>query len=507
MSIDMFRVLSKGQYDTDFSFLNYNSQFPSKEVQGRNVVYRFRHKQYSGEYARNKNLIAMINNIESEIPYKVISTNYFKLLSNKMTDLIFNNEINIKTGDIEKDKLINKLVERTNWRDAARRAFKMCTEYGDACIKTSKNGASAFSPLNCFKVVDESDISKIKAFVMYEPLYTKDFNTSTLRYMRFEIHFKGKIYECVRDYIGGFGGGTVGNNAEVKYKDRIIPKDGIWYNTGIDDCELVQWLTINQEVDGVYGESIYQDIQDIVFAIEHRLSINQHLLNNSMTPFLIVGASMIDVETDANGVDHMSLKLVEGKFLVSTGDGDNVKPVELNYNLTNSENMINILQSFLYELSEMGKTYLTGEYSGQISEESLNNIIKSAIDKGNRLITEMYTSFRDSIYCLCKLNGINILKEDITVVFNVGRTDDDKQVSEVCKILVENDILSKATVRERYFGYNKEQSENEDKQIRIEKEKSSQQYVEKTFNDNKLNNENYNEENEENKEGITNEVD
>ena len=471
--VDMYRVLSKGQYDNDFSFLNYNSSFPSREVQGRNAVYRFRHKQYTGEYARNKNLIARINDVESEIPYKVISVNYFKLLTNKMTDLVFNNEINIKTGDVIRDKEIAKLIERTNWIKSIRKAFKLCTEYGDACIKTYKNGVSSFSPLNCFKVVDESNIEKVKAYVLYEPLYTNIGGVKNLRYMRFEIHFKGKIFECVRDYIGSFAGGTVGLPVSVKYKDRIIPKDGIWYDTGIDDCELISWLSINEEADGVYGESVYQDIQDIVFAIEQRLSINQHLLDNSLTPFLIVGADMIETYHDGNNIEHRRLKLIDGKFLASFGDGDNVKPIELNYNLTNSENMLGILQSFLYEISEMGKTYLSGEYSGNISEETLNNTIKSAIDKGNRLITEMYYSFRDSLYVLCKLNDIDINKEDITIIFNIGRTDDDQKVADICKTLIESGVLSKATTREKYFGYNKEQSDEEEKQIEYEKNSSN----------------------------------
>ena len=122
----------------------------------------------------------------------------------------------------------------------------------------------------------------------------------------------------------------------------------------------------------------------------------------------------------------------------------------------------------------MGKTFLSGEYSGNISEESLNNIIKSAIDKGNRLINEMYAGFVDSLYCLCKLNGIDLKREDITIVFNVGRTDDDKAVADVCTTLVQNKILSKATVREKYYGYNKEQSDNEDLQIALESGESIQ---------------------------------
>ena len=83
MALDMFRLLSKGQYDTDFSFLNYNSKFPSAEVQGRNAIYRFRHKQYTGEYANNKNLITQekidqlllgdrLNNINNEFITKYL---------------------------------------------------------------------------------------------------------------------------------------------------------------------------------------------------------------------------------------------------------------------------------------------------------------------------------------------------------------------------------------------------------------------------------------------------
>lgn len=505
MALDMYRLLSKGQYDTDFSFLNYNSKFPSAEVQGRNAIYRFRHKQYTGEYANNKNLIARINGIESEIPYKVISINYFKLLSNKMTDLVFNNDISIKTGDIVRDKKVNTLIEKTGYVDSIRKAFKMCTEYGDACIKTNVNGLSAFAPTHCFKVVDESDITKTKAYVLYEPLYTKYSGVKQLRYIRFEIHFKGKIYECARDYIGMYNGGTVGSPVSIKYKNRLIPKEGVWYDTGIDDCELVQWLSINEEADGVYGESVYQDIQDIVFAIEQRISVNQHLLDNSMTPFIIVGADMVDSEVDSSGVEHTTLKLVNGKFMISSGDTD-VKSVELNYNLDNSENMLGILQSFLYELSEMGKTYLSGEYSGNISEETLNNTIKSAIDKGNRLITEMYTAFRNSLYVLCKLNGININKEDITINFNVGRTDDESKVSEICKTLIDSKILSKATVREKYFGYNKEQSEEEDKQIKIENSNTNKQDVNKSIIENDSTNSVIENKNNENKEEQQNEV-
>lgn len=468
MTVDFYRLLSKGKYDTDFSFLNTGSEFPSKEVQGRNIVYRYRHKQYTGEYARNKRLIARIQDREQEIPYKVISLNYFKLLTNKMTDLVLNNDIVVKTGDIERDKLVNKIIRKYNVINTFRKSFKMCLEYGDACIKTNKKGVSAFNPLNAFKVVDESNSNNVKAIVLYELLYDKNDKTKTYRYIRFEIHFEGTIFELVKTFDSGLYngkyGGRIGDSIEFEYKGRKIKKEGMWYNTDVLDCNLIQWISINTEDDGVYGSSVYGDIEDIVYAIEQRISVNQHLLDNSMTPFLVVGMDMIDTDPETG---KRSLKLINGTYMVSSGD-TNVKSVELNYNLENSENMLGILKQFLYELSEMGKTFLSGEYSGNISEETLNNTIKSAIDKANRLINETYYMFRDSIYCLCVLNNIEISKESISIIFNVGRTDDEATVANICTTLISNGILSKATVREKYYGYNKEQSDNEDKQIAIE---------------------------------------
>lgn len=468
MSIDFYRLLAKGQYDTDFSFMNTGSEFPSQEVIGRNIVYMYRHKQYNGEYAYNKRLIARIQDREQEIPYKVISLNYFKLLTNKMTDLVLNNDIAVKTGDIERDKLVNKLIEKTNYVSSIRKAFKMCTEYGDICIKSNIGGISPFSPLSAFKVLDKSNTDKVKAIVLYEYLYKEGDKTKTYNYVRFEVHLDGKIFEIVKKYDGGLYdgkyGGRVGEAVDFEYNGRKISKTGEWYTTGINDAKLIQWVSINTEDDGVYGESVYKDIEDIVYAIEQRLSVNQHLLDNSMTPFIVVGMDMID--TDPN-TGRRSLKLINGTYMATAGD-TNIKSVELNYNLTNSENMLGILKQFLYELSEMGKTFLSGEYTGNISEETLNNTIKSAIDKGNRLICEMYYGFRDSLYTLCRLNGIEIKKEDINIVFNVGRTDDDSTIANVCATLINNKILSKATVREKFYGYNKEQSDTEDRQISIE---------------------------------------
>lgn len=459
------RLYNRGRYDTDFSFLNYGQMFPSYEVRSRNIDYRFRHKQYSNNYGYGKNFIVRQDDIETEIPYKTISLNYYKLVTDKIVDLIFNNEPVVKTGDIEKDKIIYKLMERTGFINSIRKAMKYMTIYGDAGVKVSKKGLSVFTPLNVFRVIDQNDITHTKAYVLYQPIFEKSNGTSLLKYMRFEIHFKGKVYEIVKTFIGNLIGGTVGHAVEYEYNGRIIPAEGRWYDTGVEDCELVRMLSINTLSDGVYGESCYTDIQDIVFAMEQRLSIANHTLNNLTSPLMIVGMSMVDFDDDGN----YKLKTVNGKFLVQ-GEGESQKPssFEQDYKLDNSEHLMEMLSDKLYELSEMSRGFLSGEYKGNIGEETFNNTIKSPIDKGNRYFSENYDNIVDLLYSLCILNDIDIKRENITLMLSIGRTDSDMKIAEICKELINSGMFSKSTLREKYYGYSKEQSDKEQEAINKE---------------------------------------
>ena len=478
MALDEFRRMSRHEYLTDFSFLN-GGAFPTAEMIDRASVYKFHRKEYSGEYAYEKRLIARVNGgAEETLPYKCISTNYFKLLTNKMCDLVFNTDISVKTGNAELDRITMRLIEKTGFVNSLRKAFKVCIAEGDVYLKAYKNGISVIPPDKAVLVVDKHDINNIKGVVLFEQITLNNMN-----YIRFEIHVPGKVFEIVKQYTNA----SIGESVSFTYRGRKIDKNGNWYDTGVDDACLVTKASINSEIDGLYGNSIFADIQDIVFALEQRLSVNNSLLDSSMKPFLIVGMDMVESYEDDNGVEHKRLKLVDnGKLLISYDGDSNVKPVELNYNLDASNEFIAVLKDHLYELSEMGKTFLSGEYSGNISEETLGNTIKSAIDKGNRLLTEMYSAYVDALYCLCRLNDIDIDKENLTIVFNIGRTDDDMKVAEIAEKLINTGLMSKQSIREKYYGYTAEQSQVEDKLIQQEKEPNDKQSDDIEKNDDKL---------------------
>lgn len=461
---------AQGNYDTDFSNLNEGCSFPSDEVRQRNIIYRFNKKLFTGDYARAKNLVALVNNEEREIPYKTLPLNYFKLITNKMDSLLFGNDLTISTGDIERDRIVTKLAERTGWFKSIRKAVKLCSIYGDSCIKTYRNGASAFSPLFAYKVVNSSDKSETKGYVLHELLYDKEPNGGgvkyTPRHIRILISCNGFDYERVYEYTGDKKAGILGKPVRFKYKDRWIPRKGRYYFTDIPDASTVQWLSINTEDDGVYGTSSYQQIKDLVFAIENRLSTENWVVDNHGKPLLLLGMTAVETDEETGGY-HLST--INGKYLIDKGNGE-TKPEYLTWDgkLDNSKQIRDDLLSALYELSEMNRTFLSGEYSGQITEESLNNLIKSALDRATRELNDIWNSVRDSLYVLCRLNNIEVNKEDININFNIGRIDDPKTIAETATALINANLFSRKTVLGKFYGYSEEDAEAEAERIRLE---------------------------------------
>ena len=457
--MDIYRMATRGNAETDFSMIGEGQQFPTNGIKARNACWKYYNRLYNGTYANNKKLIAKINSIDTEIPYSVIPVNMFKLTVSKLDSLFFSNEVSIKTGDIKRDERINRLVERTNFIKSLRKAFKIAEIEGDSCIKVYKDGASAFSPTHAFKVVDESDTTNTRAIVLYEYLTTDvGLNQKRITHIRFEVHQPNSIFEQVFEYLGD----RVGKPVRYWYNGRWIPRSGREYTTGLDML-LVQWLSLNEEAEGIYGQSSFLDFKDIIFALESRLSSELWVEDNHEKPFLVLGAEMFLANEETG---RYELKQINGKYLISHGN-ESAKPEYLTWDgkLENSQQIREDFMSYFYELSELGKTFLSGEYTGNISEETLMNTIKSAIDRGNRDLMDFYTPARDALYCLCKLNGISLNKEDLVIDFNVGRSDDDKVVAEIIKTLHEAGVFSMGTLRARYFGYNEKQSLEEDLKI------------------------------------------
>jgi hypothetical protein len=471
------RRLTRGNYDTDFSNLREGKQFPSNEVRDRAKVYRLNKKLYSGEYAYNRNLIAMIDEVQQEIPYPCPPINRFELVVNKMDSILFGNELTIQTGDVYRDKEVQKLIERTGWVKSIREGVKLAQIYGDAVLKTGRNGVSSFSPLFAYKVVDESDKKNVKGYVLHEIIYGhKDVKgyTNVDRYkpthLRIIISCKGFEFERIFEYKGSNKLGTLGKPVEYKYKDRVIPAEGKYYWTDIEDCETVQWLSINPGKDDVYGSSAFDNIRDLVLLYESRLATENWILDNHGKPILLLGMSAF---TSNEKTGSYSPAVIEGKYMINRGTGEKAEYLTWDGKLDNSRALREDIEDIMYELTEMSKTFMSGSFSGNVSEESLNNMIKSVIDRGNRDLNDIWYDIRKSLYVLCKLNGIEISIEDININFNVGRVDDTKAISEICKTLSDIKLFSRQTLLNKFFGYTEDDALAEFERIQKESENNS----------------------------------
>ena len=458
-------VRYKGCYDVDFRHFMTGASFPSEEVKERNRTYRLTDKLFSGEYADNKRLMAMVDGALQNIPYRVIPINMFKLIVNKLDSVLFTNEITVKTGSMELDKTVGDLLERVRWQDKIRQAVRRVEINGDCAIKVWTGGLSVISPLNCIKVVNKHNVEEVQAYVLVEYLY--DDTSGAITHIRFEVHQVGVIFEKVYNYSGSEYNGAIGTAVEYEYNGRKISKDGNTYNTGCD-TELVRWLNINTDINnGVYGESSLLDIKDLIFALEERFSAEKYVLDGNTNPFLLVGMNMVTTNDEDGSYE---LKKLNENVLVIDRDGAKPEYLQWTGNLDTSSKWKEEVLDSIYELTEMGKAFLTGEFSGNVSEETFSNMIKGALDRANRTVSEVYYEVRDTVYLLCCLNGIQINKEDITVEWNVGRPDSDKVIAEVMASLNGSKMFSRDTLRTKYYGYNDEQNKLENSKISEEEQ-------------------------------------
>ena len=126
--------------------------------------------------------------------------------------------------------------------------------------------------------------------------------------------------------------------------------------------------------------------------------------------------------------------------------------------MRSNDKMLDTLFSEIYEITELGRTFMTGEYQGNISEESLNTLVKSALDKANRHVFDIWYEVVKSLYVLCRLNEIDISIDDISVGFNIGTNNNDKTVADIINSRVNSGTISLESALVKYDGLTNEQA-------------------------------------------------
>lgn len=434
--------------DTNFDMLAEGQMFPTVDMCVRNAKYRLNESRFDGTYADRAVLVLRDTaGFKRYERWRSLKLNKFKLYTNKMISLMFNRDPIIKTGDASRDKVVNALVDKTGWVSGIIKAVKMMEKLGDAPIKTYSGGVSSFNPINAFKVVSDTNKEEALAYVLVD--YIKD-DKGVIKNIRFETHFKGYVYERVFEYNGS----QLGKPLRFKYKDYIIPVNGAWYDTGVDEF-MIQWLKCDGDV---YGQSPYEDFADLVHEAERRQTTNIHVLDAHSAPMVAVAMGTLR-ENEVTG--KVEANDVLGNIIEIPNGGMKPEYITWDGKLDSSEKMLDTLFSEIYELTELGRTFMTGEYQGNISDDTLNDLVKSAVDRGNRHVWDIYYEVRKSLYVLCRLNDIDIKIEDINIVFQVGQSDSIKTIADVFNSRVAAGTISRFTGLQIYDGLTEEQAREE----------------------------------------------
>lgn len=448
-SINSLHVARKDLGGTHY--IKSGCEWPPKDLIIRQRYQKFSMSLYTGEYAYFRKWIAIFDNIEKELPYTLLKLNYFKLIADKIVSLAFNNELLIKTGNEETDRQLQELCNRVGFEDSIRRALLFSEIYGDSIIRVYKDGINVLPPYFGIKNVSDHDIDNTESITLYEPLTDTSGNVSAVR---FEIHYKNRITE----FVHSFNSGTLGSRIRYEYYGRVIPERGkTYYYPELDDVNTCQWCTLNKDI-SIYGTSAFDGIKDIVFSLESLVSARNYTIMDNAQPSLIVGLSMFATNEETGSYE---LKKIKDKYLIRDSDGE---PKYLEWggdNTVHARELQEDLMQNLYELSEISKSVMTGDYKGQVSNETLETSAKSATERASRDVGELWYQFRNALFSLARLNGIDISLENLTLTFNISRTLTDQEIAEIATTLQSNQMLSRRSILKKYFGFTDEQCDSE----------------------------------------------
>lgn len=226
---------------------------------------------------------------------RYIVANFPGLISRIIADLLFVEPPKIKDpdGDTEAQKFIDALVKENNLRIQGWESELTASSLGDTCFKLrvgkrhpndSKPTViiEAFTPKIYFPKRNPYNVKEQPLEEELSWLVTKDGKT----YLRKEIHTPGKIenkaYEMEADKIG----------AEVGI-GTLIAGIPISQNTQIAESLIVHIPNYRSKND-YFGNSDYQDLETLFFAINNRITKVDNILDLHSDPILALPKGILD---------------------------------------------------------------------------------------------------------------------------------------------------------------------------------------------------------------------
>lgn len=396
---------------TSVEAISEGMPFPPYMSRNRLDTYKINSARFNGRY--NDGKFIRIKNLNGGVDrFPIITENYFKLSTLKLQGLLLNEKPLLSSTTSEITTALNDLVENSGFYKAFLSVYRNFSGLGTGAFYLSCGvdgpKVNSVNPGFIYKVVDAEDIETITCYVLVQPIfkvdYTKSSTVQDIKQLRVLYHYKGYYIEKVFNYSDHL----IGNCISTK---RV--------ETGLTDF-AVFCVDNNTPTDAVWGLSDYDNIADTVGIYEQTITLVNAIMVKNLNPILQVPTGVF-TENEITGKLEAP---TEGSAVeVSAEDKDTLKYIKYDLELMDVKSYLEFLLNELGVHSELSKTFLTGEFTSNLSGAAIRNLLKAPLDKISRAIDEMEPSIKALFTQILHLAGYEVSPSSITIEWRDGCAD------------------------------------------------------------------------------------
>ena len=393
---------------TDISAISENMPYPPYISRDRLAKYDVNLKRFKGDYNENKKI--RIRNLNGGIDsFPIITENYYKLMTLKLQGLLLNEKpiLSVK-NDLTKTDILNQIVEDSGFWHSFMSVYRNFSSLGTGVFYLSfKNGkpkVNSINPKSLFKIVNPQNIEEVTCYILVQPIFTTDYKTPSytkIEQLRVLYHYKGYYIEKYYKY-----------NENGQILDKISEKR---VETGLTDF-AVFCIENGVPADEVYGYSDYDNIADIVSLYEQTITLVNAVLIKNINPILQVPMGTFTENEQTGKLEAPT----DGQAVEVAKDDKDLKYINYDLQITDIMNFVNGLLNELGIQSEMSKTFLTGEFTSNLSGEAIKSLLKAPLDKIGRAIDEMDIVIKALLVQMLYMVGVDCVVNDIEIVWRDG---------------------------------------------------------------------------------------
>lgn len=434
---------------TNLDWLQRGAEYPPPQEKERIKTYKINEQLFLTKHKETwrstfEEIARRLRRKQSEVD---VILNYQQLLSVKTADFVCGEPPTIES-EPDADALLT-LLSREQWFTKIYEGVIDISRYGNAVHKIVGNRLTTVSPAYWFPIVDESDLKHIVQHVIAYPTTPNKDGAMTELYV--EIHDKGKVTIQRHAY-----------DASEKTVGKLLDKP-VTEMTGLDDF-AVQPLTNLTCSSSVYGIDDYAAVNSIVAKIMWRIASVDRVLDKHSEPSVSGPSSALELDP-RTGLYFLNL----GNYFKrnSTEDPD-LKYVTWDGNLESSLAELEMLFNQLYIMSEMGQAFSESAGGTADSGEALKLRMVSPRIKAARIIGLNEATIKKTILMLAQVNGITANGDSLTLQWNDGLPETDKEQIEMLRLATGGRAVMSQYAALKRMGLSDDAVENELEQMEAE---------------------------------------